>query len=107
MKLQSIGLLILILAAQAHAENKAKPAETQEKAVAAVKKLGGTVLVDENLPRKPAIYVSIRHTRVSDAGLVHLKGLLKLRHLYLFNTNVTDAGIQKLQQALPNCGITH
>ena len=47
---------------------------------------------------------------VTDAGLVHLKDLTNLDHLYLEGTylpgtQVTDAGIAKLQQALPKCTI--
>ena len=44
---------------------------------------------------------------ISDAGLVHLKGLTKLTYLYLTNTQVTDAGIAGLKKALPNCAINH
>jgi hypothetical protein len=44
---------------------------------------------------------------VTDAGLVHLKGLTKLRALKLNGTNVTAGGVKQLQQALPNCKIYH
>lgn len=46
-------------------------------------------------------------TVVSDAGLENLKGLTKLKFLMLKRTNVTDAGAKKLQQALPDCLISH
>ena len=46
-------------------------------------------------------------TKVSDAGLEHLKGLTQLQQLDLNGTKVTDAGVKKLQQALPNCRIEH
>ena len=46
-------------------------------------------------------------TKVTDAGLVHLKGLTKLEVLVLRRTKVTPAGVKQLQQALPNCKITH
>ncbi len=42
---------------------------------------------------------------VTDRGLEHLKGLTRLRRLVLINTQVTDEGIKKFQQALPNCQI--
>ncbi|MGA2035645.1 MAG: hypothetical protein ABSG68_25635 [Thermoguttaceae bacterium] len=45
--------------------------------------------------------------RVTDAGLEHLKGLTQLHALNLQATKVTDAGIQGLQKALPNCKIRH
>jgi hypothetical protein len=36
-------------------------------------------------------------TRVTDAGLVHLKGMSQLAILNLTNTNVTDAGLVHLE----------
>jgi hypothetical protein len=39
------------------------------------------------------------------SGLAHLKGLTKLSSLELANTQVTDAGVKQLQQALPNLKI--
>ncbi|MGD0899850.1 MAG: hypothetical protein ABR915_18615 [Thermoguttaceae bacterium] len=41
----------------------------------------------------------------TDAVLEHLKGLAKLQRLYLDGTKVTDEGVKKLQEALPNCKI--
>jgi len=38
---------------------------------------------------------------------LHLKGLTKLKDLHLSGTKVTDAGVNQLQQALPNCKIEH
>jgi hypothetical protein len=38
---------------------------------------------------------------VSDAGLVHLNGLTSLTDLDLRQTQVTDLGVNELQQALP------
>ncbi len=42
---------------------------------------------------------------VSDAGLEHLRPLTNLKILGLLKTQVTAAGVAKLQQALPNCKI--
>ena len=36
---------------------------------------------------------------------MHLKGLTNLRKLVLYSTLVTDEGVKKLRQALPNCVI--
>jgi hypothetical protein len=44
--------------------------------------------------------------QVTDVGLDHLKVLPQLQEVYLGGTAVTDAGVKKLQQALPNCKIT-
>ncbi len=48
----------------------------------------------------------LQNMRVTDAGLEDLTGLTKLATLDLSGTQVTDAGVAKLQQALPNCKIT-
>jgi len=42
-------------------------------------------------------YLDLRHTQVTDAGLVHLKGLTKLGQLCLDNTQITDAGLAHLK----------
>ena len=49
--------------------------------------------------------VCLNNTKVTDAGLEHLKGLTALKHVSLNNTQVTDAGVARLQKALPSCKI--
>ena len=49
--------------------------------------------------------LSLINTAITDAGLVHLKGLTKLEDLWLDYTDVTVAGVHELQEALPYCGI--
>ncbi len=44
---------------------------------------------------------------VTDAGLIHLENLSSLRHVRLFQTRVTDAGVKRLQRALPKAAIVH
>ena len=44
-------------------------------------------------------------TSITDAGLVHLKELTNLKALYISETQVTDVGIAELQKALPKCTI--
>ena len=44
-------------------------------------------------------------TQVTDAGLKELAGLTRLQTLDLTDTQVTGAGLKKLQQALPKCNI--
>jgi len=53
-------------------------------------------------------YLSLSdNPQITDAGLAHLAGLTQLRALFLYNRQVTDEGVKKLQQALPNCKIYH
>jgi hypothetical protein len=49
--------------------------------------------------------LSLYRTQITDAGLAHLAGLAYLRRLVVGRTHVTDEGVKKLQQALPNCRI--
>ena len=46
-------------------------------------------------------------TQITDAGLVHLKGMTQLERLDLSETQVTDAGVAELQKAIPNCKISN
>jgi hypothetical protein len=99
--------------------------DADDKAVEAVKKLGGKVMRDENAEGKPVILVDLRgtdatdatlkelkqlkqlqtldlfKTKVTDEGLKELKDLKSLRILYVNKTKVTDAGVQELKKALP------
>ena len=49
--------------------------------------------------------LGLGRTKITDAGLEYLQRLTKLHELYLWDTKVTDQGVKKLQQALPNCEI--
>ncbi len=64
------------------------------KAVAAIKKLGGTVRDNTS---GEVIQVTLSGTKITDKGLEHLKGLTSLTFLHLRNTNVTDAGLEYLK----------
>ena len=43
-------------------------------------------------------WLSLRATRITDAGLEHLEGLARLEELYLSRTNITDAGLEHLKR---------
>ncbi len=45
-------------------------------------------------------------SRVSDAGLGHLIGMKRVAELYLARTDVTDNSVAKLKADLPNCNIS-
>ena len=59
--------------------------------VAALKKLGAKIV---ELPN--GVMVSLAGTKVTDAGLVHLKGLPNLQSLSFMYTKITDAGLAHL-----------
>ncbi|MCP4815973.1 MAG: hypothetical protein GY888_25940 [Planctomycetaceae bacterium] len=102
---------------------------TLAKTIAFIKKLGGqfelnqantavirvglnnTKITDAELVHLKGLtelfFLVLADTQVTDAGLVHLEGLKNLRFLFLLDTKVTKAGVRRLQKALPNCTITH
>jgi hypothetical protein len=49
--------------------------------------------------------LTLERTEITDAGLAPLKGLTSLSVLRIGKTQVTDAGIKELQQALPSLTI--
>ena len=51
------------------------------------------------------VYLRRGGIQVTDAGLVHLKGLTNLTGFALYATQITDAGFAELEQTLPNCKI--
>ena len=52
-------------------------AASQDAAVAAIRKPGGRVTIDMKSPDRPVTAVHLGGTQVTDAGLVHLKGLTR------------------------------
>ncbi len=50
--------------------------------------------------------LSLRGSPITDAGLAHLHGLTQVREFDCMWTNVTDEGIDALQEALPRCHVT-
>jgi hypothetical protein len=69
---------------------------SQATAVAEIRRLGGTVEVDEKDPAHPALKVDLHNTATGDDDLRHLAGLARLRTLDLSGTKVTDAGLKHL-----------
>jgi hypothetical protein len=52
-------------------------------------------------------WLVLDNTELSDAGLLSLSKLTKLRRLYVRGTRVTSVGIQRLQRVLPDVEILH
>jgi len=65
----------------------------------------------EQIARLPATYrvksVFLALTKVTDAGLEHLRHLSHLEWLDVSFTEVTEAGVERLREALPQCTIVH
>ncbi len=62
----------------------------------------------ERLGRLPRVrLLEFTSTTIGDAGLDHLTGLSQLHWLWLNWSHVTDEGINRLKQALPNCNVYH
>lgn len=72
--------------------------------------LNGTKVTDAGLAHLKTLnglqVLMFKNTAVGDAGLAHLTGLTTLHHLVLNGTKVTDAGVQALQTAVPRLRIT-
>ena len=49
--------------------------------------------------------LNLRYTKITDAGLTHLKGLTGLRKLDISETKITDVGLADLKKTLPKTDI--
>jgi hypothetical protein len=74
-----------------------RSASIQREAVAAIKKLNGSVLYDFQFEG-----TKLRLVPGSNAGLTHLKGLTNFESLEAGPTKTTYGGMLELQRALPN-----
>ncbi len=74
---------------------KASTEADQAKAIAEIENSGGKVVADEEHPGQVSVW--LQGSKVSDAGLAHLKDLRQVRFLFLDGTNVTDAGLANLE----------
>src|SRR5262249_36227661 len=69
----------------------------QERAVAALQKLGGKITTDDARPGHPVVAVSFAYRPVTDADLTALKDLPALESLDLRVTRITDAAAAHLK----------
>ena len=66
--------------------------ESEKLAIAEIKRLGGKVMRISDW-----LSVDLSNTQVTDADLVHLKGVTSIHSLELSNTQVSDAGLEHLK----------
>ena len=84
--------------AKPSAEESAAVAQVeQSKAIAEIKKMGGTVVIDEKSPGKPVISVDLSSSQLRNDGLANVKGLTQLQVLDLSWNEVTDEGLVNLK----------
>ncbi len=67
--------------------------DRKERAVAAIKKMGGTVTVDWNRPEKPVIGVDFQVWKVTDIDFAHVKEFVNIQSLRLHSADITDSGL--------------
>ena len=67
---------------------------TEQQMPAELKKLGAKIKVNK---QGENVTVDLRNTPITDAGLVHLKGLAGLQTLAFNDTQITDVGIVHLK----------
>src|SRR4051794_10532158 len=70
--------------------------EADDRIEAAVKKLDGSVVRNQGLPGKPIINVILSMSKCKDDDLKMLADLKSISSLALYNTGITDAGLQHL-----------
>jgi hypothetical protein len=102
--LVALALLALLSAACASRTDVA-----QDRAVAAVERLGGRVVRDSALEGNPVVKADLSGTLVTDGDLAALQGLAQLHHVVLRKTAITDAGLPLLFSAgkLRNLELEH
>lgn len=59
------------------------------------------------LPNLQYLNLKFNRNNISDDGIAHLKKMSSLRYLDLRHTKVTDGGVNKLKNHLPDCQIIH
>jgi hypothetical protein len=93
-------MVVVSLVACAIAEPKAFAQATdgeQDRAVAAIEKLGGKVERNRTSVGHPVVHVDLRMTGATDTDLAVLEPLRGLQSLYLSSNAITDAGLAHLE----------
>jgi hypothetical protein len=96
-KLQLLSLLgIGLLLAETHGARCGKGASADDKAQAAINKLGGKVNIHDFGGDRRHVYVNFRGTKITDDQLPILKDLKAVDGPDLMDTGITDAGLKHL-----------
>jgi hypothetical protein len=74
-----------------------KQLDDQDKAVATITQLGGSVTRAGNQAKGPVLLVDLRGKNLTNADLAVLKHLPQLQQLYLANTRITDVGLANVK----------
>src|SRR5687767_1721662 len=92
MRLHIVAGVVVALALEVSARGD----EAEERAVAAIEKMGGRVTRDKTAPGLPVIHVDLSSGSVTEAGLKEVAGLKQLKRLNLRGTGVTAGGLKEL-----------
>src|SRR5260370_26867254 len=76
---------------------EASEAGDEQRAVAAIERLGGKLTRGRDLPGKPVVVASLKGTGATDDDMRELKGFPHLQLLDLTGTKVGDAGLARLK----------
>jgi hypothetical protein len=72
-------------------------------------KLSGRLITGKGISHiaglKQLEWLNLDATGVGDEDLVHLEGLTNLKQIRVSHTNVTQQGVERLRQRLPDCSI--
>jgi Leucine Rich repeat len=79
--------------------------QARERAIAMILRNRGTYLVEAAKPQHPVWKVDLSHTGVQDTDLLELQGLTDLEVLILFDTKITDAGLYHLRPFRSLCAL--
>ena len=91
-------LLLGLLAVFAKWSIAADSDADEAKAIAAVEKLGGKVLLDDESPNKPVIAIDLGKTKIADADLDLVKAFSQLETLNLDHTEIGDFGLERVKE---------
>ncbi|MFL5327472.1 MAG: hypothetical protein ACJ8C4_01045 [Gemmataceae bacterium] len=88
--------LALVLGLLAFVPSTGWAGEPDDSVEVMVKKLGGSVTRNNQLPGNPLGSVILSMSDVTDADLKSLAGLKAITYLGLYRTNITDAGLKEI-----------